>query len=137
MRNEITFLMELFVEDEIPKAIKLKIKDRMSEITEGMTKQIIGPIGHNVLPPGAQFASPRGTTTGYMTIPGPEDDIDRICSNQSPSMQRIMAQNPDIIPKPPQPLTQAAAQALAARQALIHGAANEKPEAGRTSKRKI
>lgn len=58
-------------------------------------------------------------------------------AQQAPSMQRIMAQNPDLIPAPPKPKTPAAAAALAARQNLINGAGNEKPEEGRRAPRKI
>lgn len=42
-----------------------------------------------------------------------------IVAQQSPSMQRLMAQNPDLIPKPPVPATPQAAEALQKRQKLI------------------
>lgn len=90
------------------KALKIKIKDRMAEVTESLTI--------NRAP-----ATPR--------IPIQQDEITSI---QSPSMQRIMASNPDLV-KPPTPVTTAAAQALAARQALLE---SRGAEPGRKSPRK-
>ncbi len=111
MRTERTFLMELFLDDDLPKPIKIKIKERFEEM-EAV------PVH----------------TSGYMTTRGPE--LTTAASNQSPSMQRIMQQNPDLI-RPPQPVTPAAAQALAKRQALLQSAGSEKPESGRKAPRKI
>ncbi len=116
--TELTFLMELFLEDEMPKEIKKKIVHRLRDVEAEM---------------GQAFAPQQ--TRGV--APLPIHQADNAFAGQAPSMQRLMQQNPDIIPKPPQPITQAAAQALAARQALLNGAANEKPEPGRNSKRKI
>lgn len=107
--------MEAFLEEDT-KTLRVKIKDRMAEVTENLTQSHV----------------PRGS---YIVEGSPATTP--ITQTQSPSMQRIMSQNPDIIPKPPQPVSAAAAQALAARQALMLSAANEKPEAGRVSKRKI
>lgn len=110
MKTERVFLMELFLDDELPKKIKERIKDRFQEMEE---PQIV-------------VTQPRMVVSNDTSI-----------SNQSPSMQRLMANNPDLIPKPPVPATPAAAQALAARQALLQNATNEKPESGRRSPRKI
>jgi hypothetical protein len=70
-------------------------------------------------------------------MPALQSEMDPVIASQSPSMQRIMQQNPDLIPRVAPPVTPAAAQALAARQALIMSAGKEKPEDGRTSKRKM
>lgn len=117
MKSEIAWLMEAFLEED-PKRIRVMIKDRMAEVTESLTSTRLPPtiarasqILHEYLPDG---------------IPP-----------QAPSTQRILAQNPDLIPKPPTPVTPAAAQALAAREALMRSAGKDKPENGRTSPRKI
>lgn len=117
MKSELSFLLELVLDDEVPKPIKLKMVARIREVEKNYAQ--------TVLP---QPAVPRGTKPGIITP---------IIAAQSPSMQQLMAQNPDLIPKPPQPVTAEAAQALANRQAKILGAANEKPEPGRTSPRKF
>lgn len=60
--------------------------------------------------------------------PGPPADLnaDPIISQQSPSMQRLMEKNPDLIPRPPVPVTPAAAMALQDRQNMIKKAINGK-----------
>lgn len=103
--------MELFLDDELPKKIKLRIKDRFQELEEP---------AQNYFPPVQQLIKSN-----------PMNDMS--LAAQSPSMQRIMAQNPDLIQRPI-PSTPAAAQALAARQALINGAG--KGEKGSRSPRK-
>lgn len=115
MKTERVFLMDLFLDDELPKNIKLKIKDRFQEMDEP----------HYVVPRG--HTNSTIATDSNITFFGP----------QAPSMQRLMQQNPDLIPKPPTPTTPAAAQALAARTALLQNAGNEKPENGRKSPRKV
>lgn len=111
MRTERTFLMELFLDDDLPKNIKLKIKDRFQELEEHPPLKLWNP---------------------------PEVfESNNAIANQSPSMQRLMQSNPDLIPKPPMPSNPAAAQALAARNALLASAGSEKPENGRRSPRKI
>jgi len=118
MRTERVFLMELFLDDELPKAIKIKIKERFQELEEAGTG-----LGQNIRIAMGQMES--------------YESISPAISNQSPSTQRILMQNPDLIPKPPTPVTPQAAAALAQRQALINGAGKEKPEEGRRSPRKI
>lgn len=106
--------MELFLDDELPKPIKIKIKDRFQELEEvspAQSKSVAS--NHNYSP--QDYSTPA----------------------QAPSMQRLMQQNPDLIPKPPVPVTPAAAQALANRQALLQSAGSEKPENGRRSPRKM
>lgn len=115
MRTERTFLMELFLDDDLPKPIKIKIKERFEEMETWQEHPI--PMRSSIQP---------------IDVIGPG-----LLNQQSPSMQRLMQQNPDLIPKPPQPVTPAAAQALAARQALLNSAGNEKPENGRKTPRKI
>lgn len=109
VKTERVFLMELFLDDKLPKCIKEKIKDRFQEMDE---PQMV-------------------VTRPQIVVP------ENVLSQQSPSMQRLMQQNPDLIPKPPVPVTPAAAAALAQRQALLNAAGTEKPESGRKSPRKI
>lgn len=120
MKSEIAWLMEAFLEED-PKKVRIMIKDRMAEVTQNLTAQ--PPVvvrGHRVTHSDVENAF----------IEGP---IGTIVSSQSPSMQRIMQQNPELIPRAPEPVTPAAAQALIARQELLNGSANK----GRTSPRKI
>lgn len=104
--------MELFLDDELPKKIKLMIKDRFQELEENTTNVVQNNFD---------------TTNRVL----PQKDHEFI--NQSPSMQRIMANNPDLIPAPkvPAPVTPAAAQALANRQAMIDNAVNRKDKKAR------
>lgn len=118
MTTELIFLMELFLDEELPKTIKLKIKNRVQEMSESLTRPAYIPATATITGAPLQFDNP-------------------VIAKQSPSMQRLMMNNPDLVPKPPAPTSPAAAQALAARQALINGAANEKPENGRNGPRKI
>lgn len=116
--TELTFLMELFLEDELPKPIKKKIVERIREVEKTFEERDV----------------PRNAAIRPVYSPAPQGEE---FANQAPSMQRIMQQNPELIPKPPVPVTPAAAQALAARQALLMSAGMEKPEPGRNSKRKM
>lgn len=109
MRSERVFLMELFLEEKLPKEIKIMIKNRFQELEDVPARQI--------------------TLTASQV--GPSSDV---VAAQSPSMQRMMMQNPDLVPKIAAPVTPAAAQALAARHALLNQ--GEKPEKGRSSPRK-
>lgn len=121
MKTERVFLMELFLDDKLPKCIKEKIKDRFQEMDEPNT-----PISYTMTESnrsGGLMATKLLEESGFPP--------------QAPSMQRLMQQNPDLIPKPPVPVTPAAAQALAARAALLASAGGEKPEPGRKSPRKI
>ena len=121
MNTELSFLMELFLDDELPKTTRAKIKDRIKEVEASLA------------PKQPQMFVP----AGMKTFPPSQPMEETIIARQAPSMQRLMQNNPDLIPKPPVPVTPAAAQALVARQALINGAMSEKPEPGRKSPRKI
>lgn len=123
MKSEIASLMELFLEDD-PKKLKRMIKDRMAEVTENLTAP------PPIIAPYMQSHAQAFTQEVNEIVRNPA------MANQSPSMQRLMRENPDLVPKIAPPVTPAAAQALAARQALIMGAGKEK-EDGRTSKRKM
>lgn len=120
MKSEIAWLMEAFLEEDAKK-VRVMIKDRMAEVTDSLT----APVAYR--------------TSGYLTTT-PNAQLENATisiSAQSPSMQRIMQSNPDLIPKVAPPVTPAAAQALAARQALIMGAGKDKPDEGRKSPRKM
>lgn len=110
MNSELTFLMELFLEDELSKEIKKKIIGRIKEI-EARQNSVSNYLPAMVFPPG---------NTGQ----------------QAPSTQRLLANHPDLVPKPPEPVTSAAAEALQKRAQLMQLAGVEKPEAGRKSPRK-
>lgn len=111
MRPIVEFLLELFDMDECPKPMRTKIRERIGREIEIL----------NAPPPIYTKAS----------------ISDSLAAAQAPSMQRLMQQNPDIMVQAPQPTTPAAAQALAARQALIHSAGIKEPEPGRKSPRKM
>lgn len=112
MKSELSFLLELVLDDSIPKPIKTRLVARVRDVEKnysGSTQPVVS----------------RGTKAAP------------IVAAQSPSMQKIMEQNQDLIPKVAPPVTAAAAQALAARNALLFTADKDKPEPGMTSKRKI
>ena len=110
--TELGFLMELFLDDDVPKPIKSKIAERIKIVEANLTPK----------------PSPQPD--------GPIPIIDQgMFASQAPSMRRIMQQHPDLVPPPP--VTAAAAQALAARQALLESAGKDRPEPGRNSPRKI
>lgn len=125
MKSSLSFLIDLALElvsdKELPTTLKTKYVAKVSARIREEEKN------YSVTP---QATVPRGTKP----IPASQAPIVAV---QSPSMQALMAQNPDLIPKPPVPVTAVAAKALADRQALILGAANEKPGEGRKSPRKF
>lgn len=123
MNTELSFLMELFLDDELPKTTRAKIKDRIKEVEASLIPR-----------PEPIYMKTTSGLTAENIIGG---NVNPVVSRQAPSMQRLMQNNPDLVPKPPVPVTPAAAQALVARQALINGAMSEKPEPGRKSPRKI
>ena len=123
MNTELGFLMDLFLDDEVPKNIKKKIAERIKEVEQSFASASVSRGTFSL--PAADSVHP-GFTYGSAIV-----------TTQVPSMQGIMQKHPDLIPKPPVPVTPAAAQALAERQALILNASNEKPEDGRKSPRKI
>ena len=124
MKSELTFLTDLFLSDEVPAPIKKIIAARIREVEKYLTTQ--------------QPAPKSIATSGYVTVPTNGTAITTV-TTQAPSMQRIMQQNPDLIPPPTvvaPPTTAAAAQALQARANLLNRK-SDKPEDGRTGPRKI
>lgn len=114
MQSELSFLMDLFLDEELPKNIKIKIKERIKEVENHLMMPIQVGLGARLpIPQSAQV------------------------TDQAPSMQRLMQANPDLIPKTPEPVTAAAAQALAQRQSMINDALKAGPESGRKSARKF
>lgn len=114
MKSELSFLLELVLDDSIPKPIKTRLVARIKDVEKayaGGERNMVSDVPRRAQP--------------------------AVVQTQAPSMQRIMERNPDLVPKPPTPETPAAAAALAARQALLMNAGNEKPEPGRRSPRKI
>jgi len=116
MVSERTFLMKIFARKDATDEMREMIITRCEELDEAVPQQTVSR------------GTPMMTEYGTLTA-----------QSQAPSMQRLMAQNPDLVPRPqpPVPATPAAAQALAARQALLNSAGVEKPENGRRSPRKI
>lgn len=110
MISERTFLMKLFARDDATKDMREMIIKRCEELDEA--------------PP--EFTRPVPNYTVTTNSP--------VIASQAPSMQRLMQQHPDIMVQLPQPTTQAAAQALAARQALLE---SKGVEVGRKSPRKM
>lgn len=128
MKSELSFLLDLILDDQIPKPVKTRLLSRIRDVEKNYAT--VATQATNI---------PRGTRA---QINSP------IIAAQSPSMQRLMDQNPDLIPAPPVPtyaeitaqmvpVTAQAAGALAQRQALMNNALKEKPEAGRTGPRKF
>lgn len=114
MRTELSFLMELFLSDEIPKPIKVMVAERIREVESSLNAPTVKLSGRAEIPHNVPYNVPRETL-----------------SAQAPSMQKIMEANSDLI------VTPAATAALQHRANLIKNALNEKPESGRTSPRKI
>jgi len=112
MKSELSFLTEWLIEvaldDQIPKPFKMKIANRIKEIEKSYSAQ---PQTHRA------------------AIKRPEPVV---ANQQSPSMQRIMANNPDLVPQvvphiqPSAPVTADAAKALQDRQEMIRKKMNEK-----------
>jgi len=127
-RTELSFLMDLFLCDELPLRIKLLVADRIREVEANLLQA----------PPPPQI--PRGTVPATVVIPTVPELASPVVAQQSPSMQRLMAKHPDLVPQvqAPVPATPAAAAALQARAAIINrGITTDKPEPGRTSPRKF
>ena len=113
LKSELSFLMDLFLSDDVPTPIKKLVADRIREVEGALTKDAQQPMG-----------VVRNVSAGTAPL-------------QSPSMQRIMAAHPDVPVIAVEPATPAAAEALAKRAAIINGREREKPEAGRSSPRKF
>lgn len=114
MKSELSFLLELALDDTVPKPIKERVVTRIREVER--TIEGIRPV-------------PQKTKGG--TSSNPQIEI------QAPSTQRIMAANPDLIPRPPVPVTPLAASALADRQAKINAVINGQEEKGAKFPRKF
>lgn len=137
--------MDLFLNEEVPVAIKKIVGDRMRDVEKEFSAKRANPppfVGnYPVVVPDHPDRNPSGYTAAIpqanpsygapVYIP-----IQDGSPPQAPSMQRIIQANPDII-KPPVPVTPAAAAALQQRAKLMQGALNEKPEEGRNSPRKF
>lgn len=117
MKSELSFLLELILDEQVPQPVKTRLVKRVQEVEK------------NYVSPHQQT---RSASQGPKALAG-----NPVVATQSPSMQRLMEQNPDLIPKPPTPTSAAAAKALADRQALINQAISGKEEKGRASPRKI
>jgi len=120
MKSELSFLLDLVLDDQTPGPMRAKLVARVREVEKNY----------------AQDVTPRVVSRGTKQIPAAMAN-QPVVAAQSPSMQRLMADNPDLIPRPPVPVTSAAAEALAKRQAIMNGALSEKPEPGRKSPRKF
>lgn len=130
MRTELTFLLELFLDEEVPSGTKKKLAERIKEVEEGFSKPATT---YNMAP--RQAFVPGLSEAQAAQVPN-----NPLVAVQSPSMQRLMASNPDLIPAvpvPPTPATPAAAEALKQRAAIMRNGMSEKPEPGRTSPRKF
>lgn len=108
--TELTFLVELLLNHKLQKPTRDAIATRLKEVEEAIAS----------LPPQAHHRP-------MPQLPG--------MNGQSPSMQAIMARNPDLVPAVAQ--TPAAAAALTARQEAVSISLSGKPEKGRTSPRKF
>lgn len=106
--------MDLFLDDILPVDVKKRVAERIREVEGNLSRE------------GVVTRAPRSTNPAIAA--------------QAPSMQRLMEQNQDLVPAPPQPASSAAAQALAQRAALLQratSAAHERPEPGMSGPRKF
>jgi len=117
VKSELSFLLELVLDEQVPQPIKTRLVKRIQDVE----KSYVSP-----------HQQARGPGHGPKALTG-----NPIVATQSPSMQRIMEKNPDLIPKPPMPENAVTAKALADRQALINQAISGKEEKGRVSPRKF
>lgn len=112
MKSELSFLLELILDEQVPQPVKARLVRRVQEVEKNYTAQ------------------PTQTVSRKITN-------NPVVAAQSPSMQRVMEQNPDLIPKAPIPENAATAAALQQRQAMINVALSGKEEKGRTAPRKF
>ena len=115
MKSELSFLLELVLDETIPKPIKTRLVARIRDVEKAFE-------GTRSIPQKAKVTQSNNPQVAIQAL----------------STQRLMEQHPDLVPqaKPPQPVTPAAAQALAQRQAMINAAINGKEDKERTSPRK-
>lgn len=107
--------------EKLPAAIKKLVADRIREVEANLSTQVVVPRGT------PQLVAPYPLAVPPSCVPG--------VPPQAPSMQRIIDDNPGIIPPPP--VTAAAAEALQRRQQAIKSGTSEKPEPGRSGPRKF
>jgi hypothetical protein len=113
MKSELSWLIDLVLMDGCPQDIRKLASSRIREVEKCLSiEKVVVPRGTN-------------TTAGVIA------PANSLIATQAPSMQRIMMENPDLIPKatqstalPPQPTTPAAAMALSQRQEMIKKAIN-------------
>lgn len=122
MESELSFLLDLFLNDELPSGIRKTISERIKEVEKYLNT------------PQQRFHSGAGAAHSPAFPPPPP--LPPGVPPQSPSMMRIMAKNPDLVPgdaphhepvlplppDPPAPAigqTPAAVAALAQRNQLI------------------
>lgn len=123
MKSELSFLMDLFLDDEVPGPIKKIVAKRIRDVEANLT--VVTP------------SVPRGTPQLAPSLP-PAISLGPNAAQQSPSMQRIMAAHPEVPVVVAAPTTPAAAAALQQRAAIIHkGLSSDKPEPGRSGPRKF
>jgi hypothetical protein len=106
MVSDIVFLIRLAKHKDMPEKFTDMILKRIDELEKN----------YSTVP---QAVVSRGTPQRVAGLPP-------AVAVQSPSMQRLMEQNPDLIPKPPVPVTGAAAMALNDRQKMLNKKMNEK-----------
>ncbi len=106
MTTELSFLLDLLLNHKLPKPTKDAVAERIKVVEEDMREM---------------FAA-----SGIRSAPIPQVQavLDRAIANQAPSMQAIMARNPDLVAAPPIPVeniaqTPAAQAAMASRQSAI------------------
>lgn len=146
MKSELSFLTDLFLNEEVTAPVRKIVAARMKEVEKALTQPDV-PRGTAPVIWNPQVGTPAASGPNAV----PQGSIPPHIAKQSPSMQKIMLANPDLIPKsaqveiaqvpppsaPPAPTTGAAAMALQARNALIHkGITSTKPEDGRSGPRK-
>jgi hypothetical protein len=145
MRSELSFLVDLFLREEVPASLKKELAERLKEIEAQMEAiaqpRITVPRGTPLKEIEAQMEAiaqsritvPRGTPQPVIV----DASLPPNAVQQSPSMQRLMQQHPDVPVVIAQPTTPAAAMALQQRAELLRKGMSEKPEPGFSAKRKI
>lgn len=122
--SELSFLIQLLLNDDVPVKVKLLLADRIKEVET------------NLVTPPAFVPDPIGGGTYYPSR-SPNNP-----NRQAPSTQAALERHgliPDAAPVPVEQIAQtpAAAAALAQRSAIIAGARSGKPQDGATSPHKF
>lgn len=117
MISELSFLLELILDEATPQPIKTKLVRRVKEVEKNYTTHIPN------VPQNVPRAIPKAAAP--------------LVAAQSPSMQRLMENNPDLIPQAvaaptaaPVPVTPQAAQALQARNQMLFNKKNKELKPG-------